>query len=268
MSLLVYTKPRVTLLTSQTFHPPEHIKWRSDSEVPGEEACEFAGRVCYLSFGEDAGVEGHKSIAGRSTNAGYLANIRKTRHGSVTEHAVWGFLIEGVSRSLTHELVRHRHLSFSQLSQRYVDETNVAFVAPPELLDMVEAGYSEPYQFWQEEAAHDKKAYAELLELISARLLSQGAVTGTELKKRVRQTARAILPNAAETKIVVTGNARAWRHFLSLRGNETAEREIRRLACELAKQLKGLAPEMFADVTIGNSPNDLFEKVWVGDGSI
>lgn len=101
--------PRVTLIARQEFLPPEHIRWRSDSPVAGEALAEFAGRLCYLSFGEDAGLEGgHRTIPGRTTNAAYLANILKTKHGSVLEHAVWTFLFEGISRSLTHELVRHR----------------------------------------------------------------------------------------------------------------------------------------------------------------
>src|SRR5690606_6234870 len=123
-----------------------HIQWSSDSDVPAERIAEFAGRVCYLSFGPDAGFEGgHRLIAGRTTNREYLANILKVRHGSVLEHGVWTFLFEGVSRALTHELVRHRHFSYSQLSQRYVDESDVGFVLPPE----IEEG-SEAYEVWKQ----------------------------------------------------------------------------------------------------------------------
>lgn len=105
----IIREPRVTLLARQEFVYPEHIRWESDSEVAGEVVAEFAGRLCYLSFGEDAGLEGgHRTISGRTTNESYLANILKVKHGSVLEHAVWTLLIEGVSRSLTHELVRHR----------------------------------------------------------------------------------------------------------------------------------------------------------------
>ncbi|HEX8453824.1 MAG TPA: FAD-dependent thymidylate synthase [Longimicrobium sp.] len=101
--------PRVTLIARQQFIPPPHIRWESDSDVPGEALAEFAGRLCYLSFGEDSGLEGgHRTIAGRTTNEAYLGNILQVKHGSVLEHAVFTFLIEGVSRSLTHELVRHR----------------------------------------------------------------------------------------------------------------------------------------------------------------
>jgi thymidylate synthase (FAD) len=105
----IIREPRVTVIARQEFVYPEHINWESDSDVPGEVVAEFAGRLCYLSFGENAGLEGgHKSIPGRTSNEAYLANILQVKHGSVLEHAVWTLLIEGVSRSLTHELVRHR----------------------------------------------------------------------------------------------------------------------------------------------------------------
>ena len=105
----IIRQPRVTVIARQQFTVPPHINWRSDSEVAGEALAEFAGRLCYLSFGADAGLEGgHRTIPGRTTNQAYLANILNTKHGSVLEHAVWSFLLEGISRSLTHELVRHR----------------------------------------------------------------------------------------------------------------------------------------------------------------
>ena len=123
-----------SLLEVMTYRRKGHAEHDTQSYVPAQELAEFAGRLCYLSFGPDAGFEGgHKLIPGRTTNSEYLANILRTRHGSVLEHAVWTLLFEGVSRALTHELVRHRHLSYSQLSQRYVDESEVAFVLPPEI---------------------------------------------------------------------------------------------------------------------------------------
>src|SRR3712207_1557127 len=131
----IIRQPRVTVISRQQFTVPPHIRWQSDSGVGGEALAEFAGRLCYLSFGEDAGLEGgHRSIPGRTTNEAYLANILGTKHGSVLEHAVWSCLLEGVSRTLTHELVRHRAgFGFSQLSQRYVDESDIGFVLPPEI---------------------------------------------------------------------------------------------------------------------------------------
>ncbi|MBW3655993.1 MAG: FAD-dependent thymidylate synthase, partial [Gemmatimonadetes bacterium] len=84
----IIREPRVTVIARQEFVYPEHINWESDSDVPGEVVAEFAGRLCYLSFGENAGLEGgHKSIPGRTSNEAYLANILQVKHGSVLEHA-------------------------------------------------------------------------------------------------------------------------------------------------------------------------------------
>lgn len=237
--------PRVTLIARQEFLYPEHIRWESDSDVAGEVVAEFAGRLCYLSFGEDAGLEGgHRTIGGRTTNESYLANILKVKHGSVLEHAVWSVLIEGVSRSLTHELVRHRAgFGFSQLSQRYVDESEIAFVLPPEIEEDGEA-----FRIWSGACGAALAAYRELLGMVTEQVGDQGPATMR--KKRARQAARAVLPNCAETKIVVTGNARAWRHFVEMRGSASADVEIRRLAVATLRLLQGEAPHVFGDMHV------------------
>lgn len=237
--------PRVTVIARQEFVYPEHIRWRSDSEVAGEVVAEFAGRLCYLSFGEDAGLEGgHRTIQGRTTNESYLANILRVKHGSVLEHAVWTLLLEGVSRSLTHELVRHRAgMGYSQLSQRYVDESDIGFVLPPE----VEEG-SEAFDLWSGACESSLEAYRELLGEVTEQVGDDGAATMR--KKRARQAARAVLPNCAETKIVVTGNARAWRHFVEMRGSASADVEIRRLAVAVLRLLQDESPNIFGDLRV------------------
>ena len=239
----IIREPRVTVLARQQFSYPDHIRWQSDSEVAAEVVTEFAGRLCYLSFGEDAGLEGgHKSIPGRTTNEAYLGNILSTKHGSVLEHAVWTLLLEGVSRSLTHELVRHRAgFGFSQLSQRYVDESNIAFVVPPEIEEGTAA-----YEVWRQACEQSLEAYRRLLGAMAEQV--EGSGTATMRKKRARQAARAVLPNCAETKIVVTGNARAWRHFMEMRGSGTADVEIRRLATAVLQVMHQEAPHIFRDL--------------------
>ena len=241
----ILREPRVTLIARQEFIPPAHINWKSDSEVAGEALTEFSGRLCYLSFGADAGLEGgHKSIPGRTTNRDYLTNILRTKHGSVLEHAVWSLLLEGVSRALTHELVRHRAgMGYSQLSQRYVDESNIAFVIPPE----IEEGTRE-FGVWRDACAASLASYRELLGGLTEQIGEEGPATMR--KKRARQAARAVLPNAAETKIVVTGNARSWRHFTEMRGSPTADVEIRRLAVAVLRVLQQEAPHIFGDLQI------------------
>lgn len=244
-TLRVLREPRVTLLARQQFIYPEHVQWQSDSEVAGEVVTEFAGRLCYLSFGADAGLEGgHRTIAGRTTNEAYLANILRTKHGSVLEHAVWTLLLEGVSRALTHELVRHRAgFGFSQLSQRYVDESDIAFVLPPEIEEDSPAGAA-----WKQSCESSLRAYREILKGVAERIGDEG--TATMRKKRTRQAARSVLPNAAETKIVVTGNARSWRHFIEMRGSGSADVEIRRLAVAVLRILQVEAPHIFGDMKI------------------
>jgi thymidylate synthase (FAD) len=239
----IIRQPRVTMLARQEFVYPEHIRWESDSDVPGQVLSEFAGRLCYLSFGEDAGLEGgHRTIQGRTSNESYLENILKVKHGSVLEHAVWSLLIEGVSRALTHELVRHRAgFGFSQLSQRYVDESEIGFVLPPEIQDG-----SRAYDSWVSACENSLTSYRDLLTELTGQIGDDGPATMR--KKRARQAARSVLPNAAETKIVVTGNARAWRHFIEMRGSPSADVEIRRLAVAVLRVLGEEAPNIFGDL--------------------
>lgn len=247
----VFREPRVTLLARQQYLGAPHIRWTGDSDVPAESITEFAGRVCYLSFGPDAGFEGgHKLIPGRTTNREYLANILKTRHGSVIEHAVWTVLVEGVSRALTHELVRHRHFSFSQLSQRYVDESQVGFVLPPEI-----AEGSPAFDVWKQSCERALEDYRQLLAKIEEQVKDEPSATLR--RKRARQTARSLLPNAVETKLVVTANARAWRHFIELRGSSGADTEIRLLALAVLRTLHEEAPNLFGDYRICRDENGI-----------
>jgi thymidylate synthase (FAD) len=240
----IFRQPKVTLLARQHWLGAEHVNWQSDSDVAAEELAEFAGRVCYLSFGAEAGIEGgHKLIAGRTANRDYLENILRVRHGSVIEHAVWTFLFEGISRALTHELVRHRHFSFSQLSQRYVDESDVAFVLPPEIEDG-----SPAFEIWKASCERALDDYRQLLARIEEQV--QDEPKATTRRKRARQTARSVLPNATETKIVVTGNARMWRHFIEMRGSDSADTEIRVLAVALLRRLQEESPNIFGDYRV------------------
>src|SRR5262245_15431212 len=121
-----YSEPVISVLARPTFVGPEHlpVNWIGES-TDGERLAEFAGRLCYMS---------QHNPAKRDTRE-YLENIKKQGHGSVLEHATYSLLFEGVSRSLTHELVRHRAgFAYSQLSQRYVDESQAAFVIPPAVI--------------------------------------------------------------------------------------------------------------------------------------
>ena len=193
---------------------------------------EFAGRACYQSWS--------KPNPRTATNASYLRHIIDVGHFSVLEHASVSFYITGISRSCTHELIRHRHFSYSQLSQRYVPgarlagggaaghrgRSGVAGDAPRRRRRQPCRPTPSCWPSWRRKFADEPNAVLR--------------------RKQARQAARAVLPNATETRIVVTGNYRAWRHFIAMRASEHADVEIRRLAIACLRQLVDLAPAVFA----------------------
>jgi thymidylate synthase (FAD) len=232
---MFYTEPKLTLLSRPSFTEPEHLPvgWIGES-TDGERLAEFAGRLCYMS---------QRNPASRTTRE-YLENIKRQGHGSVLEHANYSILVEGVSRSLTHELVRHRAgMSYSQLSQRYVDESEAHFVVPPAII-----GEPALEAAWREQIEAAQRSYVALVD----QLMERYAWVSDKVHRRkmAREAARGVLPNSTETKIVVTGNARAWRTVLELRSSEGAELEIRRLAVALLRLLQGEAPAFFNDFEV------------------
>jgi thymidylate synthase (FAD) len=221
------------------FEPPAEVPWETDADG-GQALAEFAGRACYQSW--------KKPNPATATNAGYLRHILEVGHLSVLEHGSVTFYLSGVSRSLTHELIRHRHFSYSQLSQRYVPERDAAMVEPDVIAD-------DPELHAKFVAATDSavKAYTELLEGLEKKFADVDHATLR--RKQARQAARAVLPNATETRIVVTGNYRAWRHFVAMRATAEADVEIRELAIACLRELKRIAPNVFADFTITALPD-------------
>ena len=231
----IIRSPRVTLIARPQFIEPPHlpVQWKGEAS-DGERIAEFAGRLCYMS---------QHNPAGRST-AEYLRNILKQGHGSVFEHSTYVMLIEGISRSCSHELVRHRAgWAYSQLSQRYVDESHAAFVMPPAIQgdDALESE-------WAEQVRAAQAAYVAGVE----RLMERYAWVEDKVHRRkmAREAARSVLPNATEVKIVVSANVRAWRTMLELRLGEGAELEIRRMAVACLRVLQQEAPALFADFDI------------------
>jgi thymidylate synthase (FAD) len=232
---LVYRAPRVSLIARPHFVEPEHlpVQWRGESS-DGERLAEYAGRLCYMSQHNPA----HR------TTAEYLENIKKQGHGSVLEHAVYVLLIEGISRSCSHELVRHRAgFGYSQLSQRYVDESFAAFVLPPAVI-----GDARLEEEWQRDVVQAQAAYVRAVEGLMERYA--WVTDKVHRRKLAREAARSVLPNATEVKIVVSGNARAWRTMLELRTSDGAELEIRRLAIACVRVLAREAPALFSDFEI------------------
>ncbi len=223
----------VRLIAWTQFQAPEDIPWTTDADG-GEALAEFAGRACYQAW--------DKPKPATATNAGYLRHILEVGHLSVIEHASATFYLTGISSSVSHELIRHRHFSYSQLSQRYASERDGivepdVIAADPELHDVFVAA-----------ADASTAAYHALVEGLEKRL--GDLPNASLLRKQARQAARAVRPIATETRIVVTGNYRAWRHFIAMRGGEHVDVEIRDIAVECLRQLQVIAPNVFNDFTI------------------
>jgi thymidylate synthase (FAD) len=195
---------------------------RNDSDTLSH----FAGRSCYQAW--------EMEREATATNEGYLGNILKQGHESVLEHGSVTFYVEGVTRNLTHELIRHRHLSYSELSQRYVKMEDAKFVLPPAMRKIA------PAEAWVDPSlAEDcKSCYADTVED-----LENHGVKG----KKAREAARAILPGGMETRIVVSGNHRAWRDMLKKRYSVHADAEIRELAEKILAMLRDVAPGIYQD---------------------
>ncbi len=240
----IVTEPRVYLIGRQAvdekmlkaFLDDEGMHFETDTEVPAEVLAEAAGRTCYMSFGK-----------GRKTNADYLERIISSHHGSVLEHAVWNFLVTGISRALTHELIRHRAgFGYSQLSQRYVDESEARYVAPPYYRE-----HPELLERWQHAVETAHEAYLDLVKATEPFVAEEHPeLSPTDRRKIVRQSARSVLPNACETKIFITANGRALRHFFEMRGSIHADAEIRELAVTMFRIVKEESPNIFADLEV------------------
>ncbi len=222
--------------------------------------CKIAGQLCYMSFGPK-----HSPNARADQ---YFTHLKEAGHGSVFEHATFSLLLYGISRSVTHELVRHRAgMAFSQQSQRYVSGNLLRFVERPEYT----IDQSLHTQFLQR-IDRASQEYAEITASILTWQQGGGipilsAEERTEQRKKVQQTARSVLPNETEAPIVVTGNVRSWRHILSMRASAHAETEIRELAVRIFLCLALLDPILFSDYTLEALPDGtravkaLYEKI-------
>lgn len=239
---------KVTLIASTEFHtlPKSAVEggyvWQGTDVEMADELAEFSGRACYQSW--------TRPNPKTRENVDYMKHILELAHESVLEHASATFYIEGVSRSLTHELCRHRHLSFSQLSQRYVAEDDAQLVTPPAIESHSRDNGDSPDSFITDVGeAWDDIESGRILDFRGAYQRLVKSLTDEGLpRKQAREAARAVLPNATETKIVVTGNMRAWRDVLKKRWHVAADAEIRQLAGELLRQLREIAPNTFQDI--------------------
>lgn len=178
-----------------------------------------AARLCYSNIGaselkEDLGPDKIRTFLQKLISAGHLSPL---------EHASFTFAVEGVSRALSHQLVRHRIASYSQKSQRYVDEENFEYVIPPSI-----AADPDALELYRTRMEEIRAAYRQLARTVP------------------REDARYLLPNATETKLVCTFNARSLLNFFRLRCCQRAQWEIRELADGMRQEVRRVAPTLFA----------------------
>lgn len=193
-----------------------------------ESTVSAAARLCYSSADVENVVS--KMKYGRSNE--FLEKIISMGHMSPLEHASFTFAIEGISRACSHQLVRHRLASYSQQSQRYVGkEKGFGYIVPPVINDNVDL----------------KTHYIELMGMIgnTYQYLVKRLIEKGRSKEEAREDARFVLPNAAETKIIVTMNARELLHFFKQRLCMRAQWEIREMAIEMLRLVKKAAPYIF-----------------------
>lgn len=281
------SEPTVYLIAKQSlqyremsrFLADHHFEnWTTDSPSDAQTLVEICARNCYQSFN------------GGRPHTEHIAHLIDVGHGSTLEAAVFTLMVVGVSRSLSHELIRHRQLSPGQLSQRYVDESVAEYVVPPDLTEEVNRGrqawystFSKPdfsvdeYLILQEKRKRGfltesefvgvewlfsvgvtQRAYGVLSDFQTKKAAATGLVK-TEARKFARQSARSVLPNATETKLFLTANARALRNVIEQRCSRHADPEIRVLAGRIWETLKPVAPDLFGDYTRVELSDGTFE---------
>jgi len=204
------------------------------SATAAENIVEIAGRLCYLSFGAKQSPK---------TNVEYIANLIKQGHESVLEHASWSFVLLGVTRAFTHQFVRHRvGFAFSQLSQQYRDHSTAAVVEPIRIShDPVLSA------LWRKAMSTAMATYRDLLHRMQLGRDGTSALIARESQRQLRSAARSVLPEAVETMVAFTANARAIRQFLKTRGSVEGDEEMRIVCSLILRALQEEAPSLFAD---------------------
>ena len=204
-----------------------------------------AGKLCYSQVGVD---EISQNLDNESIDK-YIDMLNSLGHLSPIEHASFTFAAEGISRSLSHQLVRHRLASYSQQSQRYVKIDSFEYIIPPAIKEDESAK-----KIFTKAMENDQKAYEKLTKTLYDKKYSKFITEGLSEKKArsmaeklAIEDARYVFPNACETKIVFTMNARSLMNFFSLRCCNRAQWEIRNMAFEMLKICKSIYPTLFKD---------------------
>lgn len=217
--------PQVHLLAHTKIDEKAISEWMSiqDASTDAETLLTMAGRNCYRSF--------HRPNEATYDDADYLRRTLFDRgHFSIAEHATATLYFTGVSRAFLAELTRHRHLSFSVESQRFINANNANIVMPPAMRDLDEES-KENFLWRVDESITDYKNAQTTLNRLP--------------KKQRNEAARALLPNAVETRMVVTGNLRAWNEVIQRRTQPDADAEMQEVMRLAAKQMHTVSPIIF-----------------------
>ena len=199
-----------------------------------EEIVAMAAKLCY----SPSDIESLKEKIETKDQKAFVEKLMKMGHMSPIEHASFTFAIEGISRACSHQLVRHRLASYSQQSQRYVsEETGFDYVVPPIIKEDKELK-----KYFEHFMIEAQKAYNHIVKKLNER-----GIKG----ESANQDARFVLPNAAETKIIVTMNARELLHFFRQRCCNRAQWEIRKMADEMLRLVKKVSPVIFENAGPG-----------------
>lgn len=230
--LFVVARPSFDHAAVERFLEDEGLNWRrSENATDAENLIELAGRLCYLSFGQRQSPK---------SNREYIRHLVVHGHESVLEHAVWSFVLTGVSRGFSHQLVRHRvGFAFSQMSQQYVDQSSGGAMMPKAV-----RGNEAAERHWLESIERSRDDYSGLMRLLEG---EGGDLPPRERLRLVRSAARSLLPEATETKLFFTANARALRHFLVTRGGIEGDEEMRLVCAQILETLRTEAPAVFED---------------------
>lgn len=208
-----------------------------------EKTVAAAAKMCYAAADVDTVMDGLTE----EKTASFVDMLSEIGHESPIEHASFTFAIEGVSRALLAQITRHRIASYSVQSQRYVAEKNFEYVLPPEIEAEPKAK-----EVFLENMKKSHEDYLKIAEILSEKYVKEYIADGLDEKqakqkaqKRAIEDARFVLPNACDTKMVATFNARSLQNFFKHRCCNRAQWEIRELATEMLKAVKEVAPNLF-----------------------
>lgn len=249
-SIYIISQPRINWLEVDQFlgeyDPSSEFDFDTDA-TDSESLAEFGGRLCYMSFNTDNNDNITKTI--KRSNLDYLQkSIIANKHFSVLEHSNISILIDNISVLATHELVRHRIASYSQLSGRYVRTADIGFYIPTCISeDPIALG------LFLEALEHTHQYY---LKLVNHFGLDEEQDFGR--KKTVTSALRRLLGQGRASKILVTANIRAWRHMIEIRTSEHAEEEIALVFRKIFTALKAEHPAFFDDAVISDKGEVIF----------